>query len=268
MKNKKGKKLVVLGAMAALLTLIGVSGSQTYAKYVESTKVNVEQATVAKWGYVVTPNVDNLWGAKYGEVDSNLAKVVDSSEGLVVSASASRVAPGTKGSMTISVSGRPEVDSAFTFDYANLTEVHLGEVYYPMEWEIAIDDVAGTITASDTNDLLAAKADKKLETILDVLDGTEIYFDANTEVEFVITLSWSWAFQGVADSKVETLADGDGDATYTGDQADTILGVLAQGAGYSMEYDYDDVDDLAHSISVGFDITITATQTQNGYPIA
>ena len=36
MKNKKGKKLVVLGAMAALLTLIGVSGSQTYAKYVES----------------------------------------------------------------------------------------------------------------------------------------------------------------------------------------------------------------------------------------
>ena len=46
MKNKKGKKLVVLGAMAALLTLIGVSGSQTYAKYVEKSMFEVSVSVV------------------------------------------------------------------------------------------------------------------------------------------------------------------------------------------------------------------------------
>ena len=61
MKNKKGKKLVVLGAMAALLTLIGVSGSQTYAKYIEETDVASTTATVAKWGFVASANADNLF---------------------------------------------------------------------------------------------------------------------------------------------------------------------------------------------------------------
>ena len=61
MKNKKQKKLVVLAAMGALLALVGVSGSQTYAKYIEETNVPAQSATVAKWGFVAKANVANLF---------------------------------------------------------------------------------------------------------------------------------------------------------------------------------------------------------------
>ena len=273
MKNKKGKKLVVLGAMAALLTLIGVSGSQTYAKYVESKDIGSQTATVAKWGYVVTVENNELFGDAYGDVASSLAKVDTYADDptLVVKAKSENsplVAPGTKGNMTINVQGYAEVDVNFTFKSSLVSDINLGAVYYPMKWAVEVDDVLGTLGSQGTTleTTYGDKSDKKLSTLFEVMDGTTFHFDANTTVNFTITLSWEWAYEDLTTYNIPNKTTSSND-TLSGDVSDTILGILANGSGSdkSFQYDYDKLDtDYDYETSVEFDLKITATQVQNG----
>ena len=154
MKNKKGKKLVVLGAMAALLTLIGVSGSQTYAKYIESTTVKSTQATVAKWGFVQNTETGKLFGEDYG-LDSGTLSSIEAVSGTnitisSVTADSNVVAPGSTGYMTYSIDGLAEVDFEvrFTVDDNKVYDILLDDGiaghddYLPLLWTVTYDATA------------------------------------------------------------------------------------------------------------------------------
>jgi len=227
MKNKKGKKLVVLGAMAALLTLIGVSGSQTYAKYVESFDVESEQATVAKWGYVVTVDSSNLFGSSYDDVDGTLASVANDSDGLVVKAHTSDtrnvVAPGTKGELVINVNGYAEVDAVLSFSELTASEITLNSQYYPVIWDAK---VVGNGLNEDY--ALGGPETGKLSSVYAWIKTLEYHFEAGTDVDLTITLSWSWAFDNTLNLSVTGEASDliNGAGNLTADEADTYLAIL------------------------------------------
>lgn len=224
MKNKKGKKLVVLGAMAALLTLIGVSGSQTYAKYVEGTKTTSQTATVAKWDYVVTMNADNLFAkAHKANVVDLSTKASDTDAKVVLSAGSSNiVAPGVAGFMTFGVVGHSEVLATHTIDFDVTKQVKLtydtDKTYMPIKWTLERHN--GTeyekVTFANGHDM-----DYKVISSLDYthdLRDIEKYFATNgtgtvinQQVEKLYRLSYSWAFYT--------------DAAH--DELDTQLGELA-----------------------------------------
>lgn len=229
MKNKKGKKLVVLGAMAALLTLIGVSGSQTYAKYVETTTVPSQSATVAKWGYVVSTEAQDLFGKDYKVegVNDSLAELNVTANGSYTTVKAFNnnqnniVAPGTKGSMTVDVDGAAEVDAQLTFTHLDnsISEIHL-DTYYPLVWSYTITGVPGGDLSSDAN-----AQTKTLASVLDELANVAIVFDAGSTVDLQLTLSWEWAFSNGHDVE------------------DTKLAILSNGEnGDSIQYRYDDYE--------------------------
>ena len=220
MKNKKGKKLVVLGAMAALLTLIGVSGSQTYAKYIEEAKVTTQKATVARWGFVQSVTVDYFFGKQYGSVVSDeLTKVVasyntDQSSTLSANARTSSgniVQPGGSGSLTYTITGYAEVAAEFTFS-ANATElVELMEgstrIYEPLKWKFSINsDSLGEpeykCDWSSWNDFYNYLTD----------DAVVVEYSAGSLANATVIIEWKWDFSN-------------GNDVY-----DTILGQLAAGA--------------------------------------
>ena len=287
MKNKKGKKLVVLGAMAALLTLIGVSGSQTYAKYVESKTVNSESATVARWGFVVTESGD-LFGEHYDNPDSSKLSAITSngsSSTLTVTNTSTAnnvVAPGTKGSWSINIKGLAEVDAQIKFATPDtLKDIILKDAssntYQPLVWTLStsVESGAAGVVITETVGTLAH--------VIDTLCGSFTSIEAGEKVDTTITLSWKWALESKVDSNGvvkdgatgnETKVLGLDDATpLTCDQADTFLAILASeslDASYTgVEYSYADVRAkyASSSFEVGFkELGITIEQVQN--PIA
>ena len=56
MENKKtnrNTKLIILAIVLALVVLFLCIGGSTFARYISSKNVPANQATVAKWGYIV-----------------------------------------------------------------------------------------------------------------------------------------------------------------------------------------------------------------------
>lgn len=262
MKNKKGKKLVVLGAMAALLTLIGVSGSQTYAKYVESTTVGAQSATVAKWGFVYShSDFSNLFGNSYELNSGTLAEVNDTTSlKTVVTSSSDVVAPGTKGSMNFSIVGKAEVDFVLEISTASATDVRLydkddtSKEYYPIKWDLALD-VDGDTSKSIT--------DGTLQDCVTALDLVK-HYPAGSNLNVTATLSWEWAFEVVGNTTIENYQT-PGTDVLSYDEADTILGFLSEPhAGTGLEFNYDALAaEYGIDKTVGFaDFTISLTQEQ------
>lgn len=274
MKNKKGKKLVVLGAMAALLTLIGVSGSQTYAKYVESTEVTSQQATVAKWGYVVSADAEQLFGTQHDNVvaANDKSTVNTTGTGLTVkgTSSAKLVAPGTQGFMTIDVKGLAEVDAVFKFSHESETDIHLANTYKPVKWSVSVVENEGLNSLVDEASVTLENT--TLHDVLAKLDSTAFHIDAGQKVNFTITISWAWAFdQGTTDGAGNYTELASGVTDLNTNEADTMLAILANESGYNVgnefQYDYDAVFNAFAATSswkIDFDLTVTAEQEQQG----
>lgn len=255
MKNKKGKKLVVLGAMAALLTLIGVSGSQTYAKYVESTTVPSQTATVAKWGVVQQVNANNLFGKNYGAADGGLATTVDtlnkdgtiSAEGVAVTAKSlganKIVQPGGSGSLTFGITGQTEVKTQIDFDFTFNSDIFL-DTYNPMKWTLV---VSGTGTAHDNTTY------GDLETVLDTLGNVSHVYGPNEDA-FNIQVSLSWVWEYYVDDATDIL---DTKLAVLSNKADSTLYKYAE-----LDAEYTDDGVKKYSTDVSFGITMTATQVQ------
>lgn len=241
MKNKKGKKLVVLGAMAALLTLIGVSGSQTYAKYIESTTVPTQQATVAKWGYVVSANATKMFANEHDTTQTGVSSSAKSG-GVSISAANEVVAPGAFGSITFGVEGSAEVASYLTFTFNVVEQVELfkaaekidaNSVYLPILWTLK-NTLTSEVLVDSKNDLSLVES---------ALEDKSDFFSPGAPVKEMYELSYVWPFESGKD------------------EYDTVLGHLAQGdlatstlkdtyAGYSA------------NLNVNFSIDIEIEQVQ------
>ena len=198
-ENKKQNKVLKVAALALLLGIVGYTGGTTFAKYVSTQNVATESATVAKWGLTATADVTNLFGTEYNNVQDKLASVKSGTNGLVVKAATSTgniVAPGTKGSMTVTFAGQAEVDAVVTFD-ANLVDISL-DTYYPVKWTVTHN--GAVVTDVDT----AAE-------INDYFNNLEIEYNAGaTALNDVFVISWAWAFEGQDDAKDTLLGQGQG----------------------------------------------------------
>ena len=248
MKNKKGKKLVVLGAMAALLTLIGVSGSQTYAKYVESAEVTSQHATVAKWGFVINGNTEaTLFGSDYSKTDADgFAEVATSGSGLSASAKSGDkiVMPGSEGSFSFVVKGEAEVASMLTIDVADTVKTILlsekadsAKYYEPIKWSYTLS------TKDKTGVINEAANDLTLEGLVAAVEKSFEYSPSNP-VELTLSIAWSWKFdQGTTSGDEYTPAMTNVNGLNT-NEADTVLAIMsANGNGYKS------------SIQPGFELT-------------
>ena len=113
----KKNRLMRLAAILLLLTLAsGSAVGRTYAKYVSADSVK-ESARVAKFGVVATVSGD-LFGPAYGANDRITSYSSDAASVKAVSQANMLVAPGTKGgTLTIAVTGTPEVSTAINFEH-------------------------------------------------------------------------------------------------------------------------------------------------------
>lgn len=224
--NRKTKKLLSIVAMVLMVGLIAGMGAMTYAKYVTTGSVPTQSATAAKWGFVITADTSNLFGTDYDQTDAtNKIATKVTTDGVAVNASGDTnvVAPGTTGSMTITVSGSAEVLAKLTVTVDTGTaDIALGD-YKPVKWSITGTSEDNTVT------------DGTLEAVLNALktDADTTSIAAGETVSKSYTISWKWAF------------DGD-------NAKDTVIGYKAMGKTY---------DDIK-SLTVG-DGTVVSTIVAN-----
>lgn len=214
MKKQKQKKILVVAAIALMIALVSGMGAMTYARYISSGTTGTQQATAAKWGFVVTATTTDLFATNYDDVDDDgVATKVDTNGDISVKAASSAkiVAPGTTGSMKIDVNGVAEVKAkvTFKFDETLTSDIALvkggADVYNPVKWSIS----GGGL--NETNLTLAE--------LITALKGKSTTIEAGTSLSDSYTISWEWAFNT-------------DDATSI---KDTLIGFKSFGAGVDLE---------------------------------
>lgn len=255
-KKKVNKKPMLIAGIAMLLALVGCVGGLTYSKYVSSKSIPSTQATVAKWGYVITANSTNLFGTKYVKGDAdNTAKVASEGTGVIVSASTNNViAPGATGSLTLSVKGTAEVAAKLNIALTVTSDITLkdgteesAKVYSPVKW---------TLKNNGTPEV----TDGTLTDVITKLNKTNEAINAGTKLDYDYELTYLWPFDG---SKQNTdLKANASDATgITYDTADTILGLKAAGTtltgtDYAYAQDWDASTTLSLSLTASVEQVI------------
>ena len=217
-KILKNKKLITAVAMILMVTLVIGMGTMTYSRYVTSKGMDTpEQATVAKWGYVLSINQEDMFGAEYegGVVNEAFIETADDKIDVTSKSSAQLVAPGTEGSMTITLSGSAEVLAKLTVDVTDDShDVKLvydtDKTYSPIKWTL-------TKKVGDASATTLGTANTTFANIVDYLEDEGAIVEAGTDVpETVYTISWAWDL-GNEDINDET------------NKLDTALGMLAEG---------------------------------------
>ena len=215
MKTRKNKKMLVAVAMVLMIALVAGMGAMTYSKYITTSSAPSQTATAAKWNYVVSANATNLFGTEYKEgTDANTLATTNEEGTVVVKASstANIVAPGTSGSMTITVDGESEVLAQFKMTMT-CTEIKCAD-YAPIKWTLK----KGDETLVEDATLAAFSTKLNEQTVKATWDETAKAYKFAT----AYTISWEWA-----------LTDPIDDATQTTCMYDTLIGYKAAGADWN-----------------------------------
>ena len=256
MKKQKQKKIIVVAAIALMIALVSGMGAMTYARYISSANVPTQQATAAKWGFVVTAEASDLFGTDYSK-DGTYATIIDG-EGVAVNAHADTVgdivAPGTTGSMTIAVNGIAEVRAKVTFDFADgYTDISYtkgGNTYYPIKWSL--------------NDGSTTTNYASLSALVTYLEGLSKDIPAGTNVSHNFTITWTW-----------DLNDADTAEAKEASIKDTCIGFKAAGKDASALTTTFDPNGVAYSThmtdativtEIKFALSITVEQIQTVTP--
>jgi hypothetical protein len=251
--NNKKKGILIVALLLALIIAIFAMAGTTFAKYVTSTSVQTNSATVAKWGYVVSADATDLFSSKYDAKTTNDKTYAEKGDnGVAISSSANVVAPGAKGEMTFSVEGQAEVLSKLTIavDTTTLSNISLtkaavgeegkegyvaAEDYYPITWTLTKVDTKNT-----GDDYNWTKTFTKLADVATQLNSESKTIDVGTEINQNYTLSWVWEFDNTSTNKNANLYD-------------TNLGLIADGKT---------VDGYTANYTVAFNLNITVEQIQ------
>ena len=193
-KETKRKVLVVAGAIA-LIAAVGTTAGSTFAKYTDSAKAT-GNATVAKWGFTLTANADELFGSMYG-VNTKVVSNNNANTVVVGNSGAIVVAPGTSGSMNLSIEGSAEVDALVKVEIGDekFEDVYLkgndgtdaeGVKYYPIEWKLS--KTSGGALEDVDNDEVAGTLSSW---------ASETRYEAGTSAAVNISykLEWRWVFE-------------------------------------------------------------------------
>jgi hypothetical protein len=205
-KSKKMQATLIVAVLLALIVAIFAMAGTTYAKYVTTSSHDTKQVTVAKWGYVVTINADDLFSSDYTyDSTKKVSTVAESGSGVAVKASSSTLAPGTTGEMTFSITGTAEVPSKISFDTTFTDEVYLDD-YYPVVWTLE--------ETTSNNSLSGKKTSGHLEEVLTTLKSLTFTEGVGSQKSYSYKLSWNWVFEAT-DNKDDSNAK------------DTALGYLS-----------------------------------------
>lgn len=237
-ENKKSlkKKVLVVSGLALLLGLIGYTGGNTYAKYIDQVSAPSQTATVAKWGHVVNIQDADLFGSDYTLSTGTSATEVEDNTGVAVSAKTSAgniVAPGTTGSIAFSIKGTAEVYSQLTVDVTG-KDVGLSDgtnKEFPVKWTLSKD---GTPVVQN----------KTLQEVVTHLDGFDEKIDIGEESSHAgeYLLTWSWSFETAGESTLTDHNDYGTTDKLSNNGVDTIMGWLADGTNPTDVANYSLVD--------------------------
>ena len=253
-ERKNNRKTAVIVALLLALVALLCFGGYTFSKYVTSGKGS-GTAKVAKWGYTASVDTTKLFGEEYKYDATKTASTVNGTgANLTVKADTAGknlVAPGTTGSMTFTVGGKAEVRALLSMgiDTHTYKDVVLkikknGDTdyteYHPIKWTLKKD---GSTVAEAENVTLAKIAEKIHEDAINKTYGPNEELTSTT-----YELSWAWAFEGAGNV-----------ADLTIDQADTILGQMANGRTVNTPSGYQ-IDTDNSSTELAFTFTIQVSQ--------
>ncbi len=282
-KQRRNKRILIISAMLVLLIALLCFGGTTFAKYITSKEAKVEQATVAKWGFVVTVKTDKMFSDIYNEGNIVSKPTDGSAEPTVdVKAEGKVVAPGTKGSMTIDVDGKAEVNAAVSF--AELaTPVTVSDVllhnqadgatttndYAPIKWTIKR---TGTVKDVAVNDF-TGMANKTLAECITELKKESYKLNAGDSVDLTYTLEWEWAFSSSdANDEKDTLlgyaAEKKGTATDLATAANGDIVVSADGTTVTVKGDTNTEYTANTTVNFGFKVSVVQTTNKTETPAA
>lgn len=224
-KRNTSKRNLLLVALL-LLVAVFTFGGYTLSKYI-STESSDSSATVAKWGFNVSATDNELFGTGYSSKDGTIA-TVDNESGAAVKVSAESgdallVAPGTKGAMSFTVSGKAEVASKLSIDFTGSQDIKLVKgselTYLPILWSAEITGVDGASVESARE---LSVLGENINTALSNAGLTAI--DVNKDVNVTITISWEWKL-----TNDESAYDKGSSSVLSVDECDTALSLFAQG---------------------------------------
>ena len=178
MKNSSKVFIRVSVICCAILMLSVIGMGFTLAKYVKTSNRDKEEASVAKFGVVMTWSGDAF--AKDYTISGSSSLSVKSELG------GDKIAPGTTGTITLTVSGKSEVAFNLTI---NLTELYSdnwktaenGSVYHPIVLS-AKTTISNAFTQTGTNDLTISTDNK-----INVKD-----FAAGETISGAVVITWEW----------------------------------------------------------------------------
>lgn len=253
-KTRGNKKLLVVLAMVFLLIAIFALGGYTFAKYITSANTGTQQATVAKWGYVVTVDTSKMFYDAYNDDNSKATWVAAGTVGNGIKVSAdtednNKVAPGTSGEMTITITGVAEVAAKLSYTAAtgvttsdvSLTRAESGTVgsdgyvspvdYHPIKWTIKkgtdeIEYESGKNATDTTLENCLKALEKQCDAVM--APGDQTFKDGVT-----YTLSWKWAFDSTEDSDIVDAYD-----TILSHAANNETGDILEGCTANTEIEF------------------------------
>ena len=265
-QNTKNRKVLIIVAMLVLLATVFAMSGMTFAKYVSNTAIPTKQATVAKWGWIISTNSENLFGTNYGDYDEDSTIVSVKNDGKSVSSSGTTtlVAPGTTGYLTFTVYGTSEVRSLVTITADGTDEVYLtdgDQTYAPIVWTLSYSaDNSTTYTE-------VANVGKTLEDCLDYInaltgaDGKIVEANATLPLNGTYKLTWEWAFSG-ANSTINDPRNisPNNQTTLTADECDTLIGQVGTAANLVGTGDF--ANFTAGTQVVNINVSINVEQVQ------
>lgn len=238
-KNSNKKSVFVIALLLLLVAVIGFGG-YTMSKYISSKSDN-GTASVAKWGFEVTAKGDGLFGKEYKYDAGKGASVVNAPDGATLTVKAadeeSRVAPGTTGSMTFSITGTAEVKSKIEVKLTGndvvlkytATGVADGE-YAPVKWTLKKKDATDPLLNGGTFAQLTTELAKLNATV----EANATYANAGE-----YTIEWAWAFEGGNDA------------------LDTFLGTIANTPATTTDGTYTKAEGTKTAISFNLSVSVT-----------
>lgn len=186
-RNRNNRIEILIFVIVMLSVAVAISGL-SFARYTTSGTGNASTARVAKWGFVIDVDADNLF-ASSGDGTGD-ADLTSNASGLSVASGAVSVWPNTSGTLLFRVSGTAEVAAEISFVIPDDLEIIClkngeGEIIYsPILWTLTKNGEA-VVTRGD------------LAAIRDALSSTVI--PANVEINDSYVLTWEWPPERGAD---------------------------------------------------------------------
>lgn len=189
MKKNQTMRLATLLLVLALLT-VGVIGG-TLAKFTTNASGS-DSARVAAFGVDVEVKADGAFDVKYATDDTAFNKE------LSVQATEDVVAPGTKGALTFSITGTPEVATKVEIALEDDSTAVKLDSYEPIKFYVG-DKAAADLTDADYT--------LTLDQLKTALENLNAQYAAGDSLDTTVYVAWSWPFESGNDASDTDLGD-------------------------------------------------------------